>query len=260
MRIALQQEISRSDESRYDHRLHGVLLVGQGRSCYDVADWFGEHPTTIERWVHRFEQRGFAGLREGEREGRPRRLDDKTWEKLGRDLRLHPRDLGYEQNLWDGKLLSHHLRQRYATDLGVFHAPTRKSVALFGAVNLQGGQMMAHFNPMFEAQSFLAFLQGLLRRRARGRKMMLITDNAAYHRARGLAGWLRQHRDVLELLFLPPYSPELNPIERVWKLLRRLCTHNEYFPELELLENALTQQLSQWWRPNAVLRRLCCIT
>ena len=120
--------------------------------------------------------------------------------------------------------------------------------------------MIAHFNPVFEAQSFLAFLQGLLRRRARGKKMVLITDNAAYHHAGGLDGWLRQNRDVLELLFLPPYSPDLNPIERVWKLLRRLCTHNEYFPELELLENALTQQLRQWWRPNAILRRLCCIT
>ena len=119
MRIALQQEISRSDESRYDHRLHGVLLVGQGHSCYEVANWFGEHPTTVERWVHRFEQRGFAGLREGLREGRPRRLDEVTWEKVGRDLRAHPRDLGYKQNLWDGKLLAHHLRQRYATGLGV---------------------------------------------------------------------------------------------------------------------------------------------
>ena len=119
MRIALQQEISRSDESRYDHRLHGVLLVGQGHSCYDVADWFGEHPTTVERWGHRFEERGFSGLREGEREGRPRRVDEQTWEKLGRDLRLHPRDLGYGQNLWDGKLLSHHLHQRYGTKLGV---------------------------------------------------------------------------------------------------------------------------------------------
>ena len=146
------------------------------------------------------------------------------------------------------------------TDPVVFHAPTRKSVALFGAVNLHGGQMIAHFNPVFEAQSFLAFLQGLLRRRARGKKMVLITDNAAYHHAGALDGWLRQNRDVLELLFLPPYSPDLNPIERVWKLFRRLCTHNEYFPELELLENALTQQLRQWWRPNGVLRRLCCIT
>jgi transposase len=119
MKIALHQEISRSDESRYDHRLHGVLLVCQGQSCYDVANWFGEHPSTIERWVHRFDERGFAGLREGQRDGRPRRLDDKTWEKLERDLRAHPRDIGYGQNLWDGKLLSHHLRQSYAIELGV---------------------------------------------------------------------------------------------------------------------------------------------
>ena len=119
MKIALQQEICRSDESRYDHRLHGVLLVCQGSSCYEVAEWFGEHPSTIERWVHRFEERGFSGLREGPREGRPCRLAERDWEKLERELRRHPRDLGYGQNLWDGKLLSHHLRQRYAIALGV---------------------------------------------------------------------------------------------------------------------------------------------
>lgn len=146
------------------------------------------------------------------------------------------------------------------TDPVVFHEPTRKSVALFGAVNLNGGQMIAHFNPVFETQSFLAFLKGLARRRARDKRMMVVTDNAAYHHAAALNEWLRDARGTLELLFLPPYSPDLNPIERVWKLLRRLCTHNEYFPELELLENAITQQLRQWWKPNRVLRRLCCIS
>src|SRR4029077_72815 len=85
MKIALQQEINRSDESRYDHRLHGVLLVCQGLSCYEVAELLGEHPTTLERWVHRFESRGFSGLREGQREGRPRRVDERTWEKVEKD-------------------------------------------------------------------------------------------------------------------------------------------------------------------------------
>ncbi|EQD79624.1 hypothetical protein B1B_00114 [mine drainage metagenome] len=41
MRIAIQQEIGRSEESRYDHRLHGLLLVMAGQSCRQVADWFG---------------------------------------------------------------------------------------------------------------------------------------------------------------------------------------------------------------------------
>ena len=146
------------------------------------------------------------------------------------------------------------------TDPVVFHAPTRKSMALFGAVNLRGGQMISHFNEVFEAQSFWAFLKALLRRRARGKKMVVIIDNASYHHAGALTGWLQEHSAILELLFLPPYSPELNPIERVWKLLRKLCTHNEFFPELKLLENALTQQLTGWWKPNSILKRLCCIT
>ena len=47
MRIAIQQEIARSDESRYDHRLHGLLLVTGGQSCQQVADLFGEDRRTV---------------------------------------------------------------------------------------------------------------------------------------------------------------------------------------------------------------------
>jgi hypothetical protein len=43
MRIALQQEIARSEESRYDHRLHGLLLVSAGQSCRQVAELLGKH-------------------------------------------------------------------------------------------------------------------------------------------------------------------------------------------------------------------------
>jgi transposase len=118
MRLALQQEIARSDDSRYDHRLHGVLLVSRGLSCYHVAEWLGENPRTIQRWVHNFESHGFAGLQEGERSGRPRRLGEKQLTAVGRDLRRHPRQFGYGQNLWDGKLLAHHLAEVYEVKLG----------------------------------------------------------------------------------------------------------------------------------------------
>ena len=40
MRIAIQQEIGRCEESRYDHRLHGLLLVTAGQSCRQVAELF----------------------------------------------------------------------------------------------------------------------------------------------------------------------------------------------------------------------------
>lgn len=119
MRIAVQQEIQRSEESRYDHRLHGVLLVSQGLSCTRVADYLGQDAVTVQRWVRRFNAKGFAGLQEGERPGRPRRISDVQWSELEQILRSSPRSKGYGQNLWDGKLLSHHLREAWDVDVGV---------------------------------------------------------------------------------------------------------------------------------------------
>jgi transposase len=119
MKIAIQQEIGRSEESRYDHRLHGVLLVANGQSCRGVAELFGEDATTVQRWVQRFEKRGFEGLRDGERSGRPRSLDERQWRQLQRDLRRDPEQFGHAQGLWDGRLLSGHLKKHYGIDLGV---------------------------------------------------------------------------------------------------------------------------------------------
>lgn len=119
MKITLQQEITRSDESRYDHRLHGVLLVSQGLDCYQVADYLGQDPVTVQRWVHRCNVKGLGGLREGEHTGRPSRVTPQQWSELEKVLRRSPRRQGYGQNLWDGKLLAHHLQERYALILGV---------------------------------------------------------------------------------------------------------------------------------------------
>ena len=119
MRIAVQQEILRSEESRYNHRLHGILLVCSGFSCYEVAELLGRSPRTVEHWVQRFEQSGFAGLEEVSRPGRPKALDEQAYQAVGIDLRRSPSKFGYSQNLWDGKLLSHHLTQKYGVRLGV---------------------------------------------------------------------------------------------------------------------------------------------
>ncbi|HDP33827.1 MAG TPA: transposase [Candidatus Hydrogenedentes bacterium] len=119
MQVAIQQEIVRSEESRYDHRLHGVLLVCSGLSPYEVAELFGQSARTVQYWVQRFERHGFAGLQDAERPGRPATLDAAMLERVGQDLRGDPRGLGYTQNLWDGKLLSHHLDAAYGVRLGV---------------------------------------------------------------------------------------------------------------------------------------------
>ncbi len=82
-RLALQDEILRSEESRYDHRLQGILMICFGFSCYDVADLLGHSPKNIHYWVQRFEESGFAGLQEAPRPGRPSSLDEPIYEALG---------------------------------------------------------------------------------------------------------------------------------------------------------------------------------
>jgi|GEM_PF-1114567 len=80
-----------------------------------------------------------------------------------------------------------------------------------------------------------------------------------YHHVRLHAGWRRLQEPDFTLHFLPPYSPELNPIERVWKLLRRLWLHNRFFPSLHELTEVVDVQFEVWKRPNPVLKRLCSL-
>ncbi|MCS1414095.1 MAG: hypothetical protein M2R46_01814 [Verrucomicrobia subdivision 3 bacterium] len=139
-------------------------------------------------------------------------------------------------------------------------SPTRQSVACFGAVSLRSGKFVHTLSPVFNAATFEAFLKVLLRRCSRNQKMVVILDNARHHHAKLLKPLLRAHRAHLNLLFLPPYSPQLAPIKRVWKPTRRLAPHNLYFSSLEELSAAVEACFDQWRKPNRVLQRLCGIT
>ena len=141
----------------------------------------------------------------------------------------------------------------------VYHAPTRKSVACFGAVSLSTGKFVRAMCGVFNAETFQEFLKKLLLHRSRNKRMVIVLDNARYHHAILLAPFLRKYRKLLTLLFLPPYSPQLAPIERVWKLARRLATHNRYFATLVEVLDAVSACFDRWRQPNSVLRRLCCI-
>jgi transposase len=88
---------------------------------------------------------------------------------------------------------------------------------------------------------------------------MLIIDNARYHHARLHKEWRAAQEPHFQLDFLPPYSPDLNPIERVWKLTRRLCVHDRYFATLQEVIDAVEAQFARWSAGSDDLRRLCSI-
>ncbi len=117
--LRLQEEIRRSGESRYDHRLHAVLLVARGMTCPEAAGLLGDAPRSVENWVRRFAAQGLPGLRVGKRPGRPGRLDLQQLAGVDAILSKTPQEVGMSGNLWDGKTLAAWIRRRYGIRLGM---------------------------------------------------------------------------------------------------------------------------------------------
>jgi transposase len=143
----------------------------------------------------------------------------------------------------------------------LLHHPTRQSVGSFGAVRLRDGKFVfSRETNRFDAPTTWSFLD-LLRQRSRraGRAVALIIDNAKYHHANLHRTWRQEQAPDFVLDYLPPYSPDLNPIERVWKLVRRLRLHDAYFPTLQAVIDAVEGQFAKWGNRNETLRRLCAI-
>jgi transposase len=143
----------------------------------------------------------------------------------------------------------------------LLHHPTRKSVGYFGAVRLRDGKLVfQREREKFNAVTFHAFLKHLRQASSRsGRRAVIIIDNARYHHAKLHAEWRNQQVPKFVLDFLPPYSPDLNPIERLWKLTRKLCLHNRYFPFLEDIIQSVESQFFEWTSGNDIVRKLCAI-
>ena len=134
--------------------------------------------------------------------------------------------------------------------------PTRKGVGYFGAVNVKYGRLIYKCEEdCFNAQSFWEFLEQLKTSSSKtGVKVVPIIDNAKYHHTKLHKEWRGSVMDEFELEFLPPYSPDLNSIERVWKLIRRKCLHNKYFSCLSLLIETAENQFNTWAEPKEILR------
>ena len=92
MILGLQDEIRQSQESRYDLRLHEVLVVAQGLNCPDVGRLLGDSPRTVKYCVQRFKTQEVTGLREGERTGHRQRLSEAQIGEVDRALYQTRRD------------------------------------------------------------------------------------------------------------------------------------------------------------------------
>jgi len=121
------------------------------------------------------------------------------------------------------------------------HVPTygkRNTRHVLGAVSLTGTSFTYRFASTLNGESYLTFLQQLVNLFA-PQPLAVIADNARYHKHPEVRAWCQAHADQLRHWFLPPYSPQLNAMERVWGHVRRCATHNRFFETVPALVGSL---------------------
>jgi transposase len=87
----------------------------------------------------------------------------------------------------------------------------RFGLNMISAVSAKGGKRFMLYKGRFNSKVFISFLSQLIKKAKR--KIMLIVDNYSPHKTSQVKQWLTRHKDLIEIFFLPPYSPELNPDE-----------------------------------------------
>ncbi len=115
----IQTYFNANEDARFVRRLDVVALICNGHALNYVAGLFGINSTTVQRWIHRLNESGFQGLKDKPGRGRRSQINNADRLKLKSDLEKSPKDFGYDQARWDGKLLSHHLKVQYSVELRV---------------------------------------------------------------------------------------------------------------------------------------------
>ena len=113
----------------------------------------------------------------------------------------------------------------------------RQRVNINGAIELNTLSVVSRSCDRVNGSSMCDLLRAIRLRHRKARRICLILDNAPYNRSfrvRDLAKELG-----IKILYLPPYSPNLNPIERLWKFIKKKVMANRYFPDLKTFQKEL---------------------
>jgi len=109
----------------------------------------------------------------------------------------------------------------------------------FSGVCPSTGEMFSLLLPKVNTEMMNLYLEKLSSK-FKGEKIVLIMDNAGWHKSKRL-----KVPKNIEIEYLPPYSPELNPVERLWKWLKENTIHNRIFLNIEELYEAVCMELKK---------------
>jgi transposase len=113
---------------------------------------------------------------------------------------------------------------------------------IYGGIDYLSGRISYTVAATKSGVNFLAFLVALAACYA-GRKVVLVCDNGRFHTTKAVQAWLEANKELVEIYWLPPYSPSLNLIERLWGHLKRTVLANVLFAQMDDLEAAARRGL-----------------
>jgi transposase len=113
----------------------------------------------------------------------------------------------------------------------------QKSV-VFGAVDYASGQVIFQLSAYKGEVPFMAFLEHLTHALPADEAVVVVLDNAGYHKSHALREYWRQEANRLQPFFLPAYAPELNLIERLWRYLKDQLACHRWWNDLARLQQA----------------------
>jgi transposase len=115
----------------------------------------------------------------------------------------------------------------------------RKRVNINGLMNGRNPEeMYIDYTDSVNAQSTIRVLEMLLRSKTDTKQILIYTDNARYYKCKVLQEWLNKHKRI-EIKYLPPYSPNLNLIERMWGFMKRKILKGYYYEKYSNFELAI---------------------
>jgi hypothetical protein len=127
---------------------------------------------------------------------------------------------------------------------------TNQKRHVFGATDWRDGAILHRYSDSRDSATFCALADDCVARsRARGRRAILVLDNLNIHvpeRAKKVRDLIQRHGHWLELIYLPKYSPELQPQETLWRVWRSRVTHNHQRTTLEELEADSEACFAEW--------------
>src|SRR5260370_922148 len=217
------RRLARGESGRVCQRVLMIANLLEGMEHEEAARLAGLSRSAAYEWHNRYEEGGIEGLRDRPRPGRQPRVDAVP-------------DARFKERMGPGAALE------------------RDGLTAFRAVGAQRGRAGGLIMPTGNPAAMNHHLCEISSQVAADAHAVVILDGASWHNSRGLVV-----PSNITLLALPPYSPELNPVERVWHYLRSHWLANSVFPSLADIMDACETAWNRFATDHALIRSLCAV-